>query len=139
MSISIEKPASASHRRSSGGKVPVLERLKQAIQSSTEQKKNILIPKVGLQSSVKLVASRALGEKTPRDFFPASNGQQSLAFLSLWILPCEPLQSHDAPPSTGILSIYLWRQSPSCYANQHLSKIMQTGFPNMFIVTGTRS
>lgn len=49
LSISIEKPASASHQPSSGGKIPVLERLKQAIQTSTEQEKNILIPKVGLQ------------------------------------------------------------------------------------------
>lgn len=49
LSISVEKPASASHRPSSGGKIPVLERLKQAIQTSTEQEKNILIPKVGLQ------------------------------------------------------------------------------------------
>lgn len=82
VSISIEKPASASHRRSSGGKIPVLERLKQAIQSSTEQEKNILIPKVGLQSSVKLVPSRALGEKTPRVSFQlpmASNHWPSLA------------------------------------------------------------
>lgn len=82
VSISIEKPASASHRRSSGGKIPVLERLKQAIQSSTGQEKKILIPKVRLQSSVKLVPSRALGEKTPRvssQLPMASNHWPSLA------------------------------------------------------------
>lgn len=107
LSISIEKPASASHRPSSGGKIPVLERLKQAIETSTEQEKNILIPKVGLQWSVKLVPSRALGEKTPQVSFQLLMASHHWPSLACGYSPISPF-SHVTPlPFNWNSSLYL--------------------------------
>lgn len=61
------------------------------------REKNILIPKVGLQWSVKLVPSRALEEKTPQVSFQLPMASNHWSSLTCGYSPISPF-SHMTPP-----------------------------------------
>lgn len=142
LSVSTEKPDPASHQRPSCGKVPVPGRHpKQAIQTSTEQEKNPLIPKVGLQISVKLVPSGALRENTSQAF-----SQLLLMASNHW--PSSACGYSPGCPCSHMMLLLQLEFFPSFYISDakplplHPSAPQQdyipTVVPNMIISTGTR-
>lgn len=92
-------------------------------QQRTREKK-ILIPKVGLPWSVKLVPSRALGEKTQQVSFQLPMASNHWPSLTCGYFPISPFSDMTPPLQLELFFLFTyWRQSPSYSANQHLSKI----------------